>query len=197
MLEDFRLKVFMAVAEEGSFTRAAKSLGVTQPAVSQNIAELEKQTGAVVLPFSRCRNPTAAGVAFRNMPLESCIGTRLLLPISDQRTLVWKPSCPDSGRCFADSLRAAANARRLARRESCYPLPRRDGHRGNGSGSKTLVLPERSAHVPGGSLYLPRHPSGRGHRAEGVRIGNGVRSAGTSTGNPACRLDSFRPVAAC
>ena len=66
MLEDFRLKVFMAVAEEGSFTRAAKSLGVTQPAVSQNIAELEKQTGAEL--FSRSPGAvtlTAAGVAFR------------------------------------------------------------------------------------------------------------------------------------
>ena len=40
MLEDTRLKIFMAVADEGSFTRAAYLLGITQPAVSQNIAEL-------------------------------------------------------------------------------------------------------------------------------------------------------------
>ena len=44
-MEDFRLKVFEAVAEEGSFTKAARALGITQPAVSQNIAELEKITG--------------------------------------------------------------------------------------------------------------------------------------------------------
>ncbi|MFR8805401.1 MAG: LysR family transcriptional regulator, partial [Anaerovoracaceae bacterium] len=36
----------MAVAENGSFTIAAKALGVTQPAVSQNIAELERNMGA-------------------------------------------------------------------------------------------------------------------------------------------------------
>lgn len=42
MLEDFRLKVFITVAREGSFTKAAAVLGVTQPAVSQNIADLEK-----------------------------------------------------------------------------------------------------------------------------------------------------------
>ena len=42
MLEDFRLKVFVTVAKEGSFTKAAAALGVTQPAVSQNIAELER-----------------------------------------------------------------------------------------------------------------------------------------------------------
>ena len=35
----------MTVAAEGSFTRAAQQLGVTQPAVSQHIAELEKQLG--------------------------------------------------------------------------------------------------------------------------------------------------------
>ena len=56
MLEDFRLRVFMAVAQEGSFTKAAVSLGVTQPAVSQNIAELEKITG--VRLFERLRGVT-------------------------------------------------------------------------------------------------------------------------------------------
>ena len=45
MLEDFRLKVFMAVVQERSFTKAASVLGITQPAVSQNVADLEKMTG--------------------------------------------------------------------------------------------------------------------------------------------------------
>jgi len=45
MYEDFRLKVFMSLSESGSFTAAARSLNISQPAVSQNIAELEKQTG--------------------------------------------------------------------------------------------------------------------------------------------------------
>lgn len=35
----------MKVASEGSFTKAATALGITQPAVSQNISELEKQAG--------------------------------------------------------------------------------------------------------------------------------------------------------
>ncbi len=42
MLEDFRLKVFMTVAAERSFTKAATVLGISQPAVSQNISELER-----------------------------------------------------------------------------------------------------------------------------------------------------------
>lgn len=53
MFEDFRLKVFMTVASEKSFTKAASRLGVTQPAVSQNIAELEKSSGIKL--FDRLR----------------------------------------------------------------------------------------------------------------------------------------------
>lgn len=45
MLGDFRLNVFMAVVEHGSFTKAAASLHITQPAVSKNVAELEKELG--------------------------------------------------------------------------------------------------------------------------------------------------------
>ena len=41
MLNDFRLKVFYTCAIKGNFTRAAKELGITQPAVSSHIAEIE------------------------------------------------------------------------------------------------------------------------------------------------------------
>ena len=56
----------MMVTQESSFTRAAQHLGVTQPAVSQNIAELEKQVGAVL--FERKRGEvslTAEGYVFK------------------------------------------------------------------------------------------------------------------------------------
>lgn len=56
MLEDFRLKVFMAVAENRSFTKAAAALRITQPAVSQNIAELEKSLGTKL--FDRLKGET-------------------------------------------------------------------------------------------------------------------------------------------
>lgn len=56
MLEDFRLKVFVTVAGEKSFTKAAAVLGVTQPAVSQNVAELEKEVGQKL--FQRLRGET-------------------------------------------------------------------------------------------------------------------------------------------
>ena len=44
-MEDFRIKVFKAVYASGSFTKAAGMLGISQPAVSQNISELEKSAG--------------------------------------------------------------------------------------------------------------------------------------------------------
>ncbi len=66
MLEDFRLKVFLTVARTGSFTKAANELGVSQPAVSQNINTLEKIIGAPL--FERRRGEiflTADGIGFR------------------------------------------------------------------------------------------------------------------------------------
>lgn len=54
MFEDSRIKVFMAVSEETSFTKAARRLGISQPAVSQNIADIEREVGAQL--FERGRN---------------------------------------------------------------------------------------------------------------------------------------------
>ena len=67
MLEDFKIKVFVAVASIGSFTKAGELLGITQPAVSQNVAELEKLTGVKL--FNRERGVitmTREGEVFSN-----------------------------------------------------------------------------------------------------------------------------------
>ena len=53
MIEDFRLKVFEAVAELGSFTAAARKLGISQPAISNHINELEKQMQTKLVARSR------------------------------------------------------------------------------------------------------------------------------------------------
>jgi DNA-binding transcriptional LysR family regulator len=53
ILDDQRLRIFEAVARERSFTVAARKLGLTQPAVSQCIADLEKRTGSVLFDRQR------------------------------------------------------------------------------------------------------------------------------------------------
>lgn len=47
------LLYFMAVVEQGSFTRAARQHGVTQPALSVHISELEDELGVELLERSR------------------------------------------------------------------------------------------------------------------------------------------------
>lgn len=66
MFEDSRIKVFLAVCEETNFTKAAKKLGISQPAVSQNIAEIERETGARLFERSRTSvTLTAEGKRFK------------------------------------------------------------------------------------------------------------------------------------
>lgn len=61
-----RLMVFAAVAEKGSFTRAAETLGITKSAVSQQVSQLEKELGIRVL------NRTTRGVSL------TALGEKLL-----------------------------------------------------------------------------------------------------------------------
>ena len=59
------LRYFVAVAEEGSFTRAARRLFVAQPALSRQIRDLETEVGVpLLLRHSRGVRTTTAGEAF-------------------------------------------------------------------------------------------------------------------------------------
>src|SRR3954451_20610843 len=49
MLDARRLLTFREVARRGSFSRAAEALALTQPAVSQQVAALEREVGAALL----------------------------------------------------------------------------------------------------------------------------------------------------
>lgn len=55
--EDAKLRTFVSAARLGSFTQAARSLGITQPAVSQQIGDLERMYGAEL--FVRGRGEVA------------------------------------------------------------------------------------------------------------------------------------------
>ncbi len=62
MLDVRRLRVLSHVAEQGSFSAAADALGMTQSAVSQHIAALEREIGlAVVRRGTRSIELTDAG----------------------------------------------------------------------------------------------------------------------------------------
>lgn len=67
MLQHFHLESFLAVAEEGSITHAARALHLTQPAVTQHIQALERELGAVLLERTgRGVRLTPAGMVLRD-----------------------------------------------------------------------------------------------------------------------------------
>src|SRR5215210_7133003 len=49
MLDVKRLQVLREVAAQGSFSAAAESLGYSQPAISQQITALERETGTTLV----------------------------------------------------------------------------------------------------------------------------------------------------
>lgn len=57
MIDQYMLRYFLAVAETGNFSRAAKSVSVTQPTLSAGIAKLERQLGTRL--FDRDRQGVA------------------------------------------------------------------------------------------------------------------------------------------
>src|SRR5215204_4128146 len=62
MLDSRRLLTFRAVAHAGSFSRAAETLALSQPAVSQQVAALERELGTPLLVRGRGGAlPTDAG----------------------------------------------------------------------------------------------------------------------------------------
>ena len=93
--------MFSSVAALGSFTAAAKALGVSQPAVSQNIAELEKFAGTRLLRRGRGGiELTAAGrrlLAQAEVILREC--SKLENDFGSPRSLLLKGVLLDSRQC--------------------------------------------------------------------------------------------------
>lgn len=99
-MEDSRIKVFLAVYAVGSFTKAAENLGISQPAVSQNVAELERMLGTSLFVRSGGRvSVTPAGELFRNF------ASRVEDAYRDIRTVFMTP-VPDGTACriYADAV---------------------------------------------------------------------------------------------
>ena len=64
--EDFRLRVFLTLAREKSFSKTAAALGKTQPAISASLSELERIYGLKRINRDKSGNKlTEAGKDFR------------------------------------------------------------------------------------------------------------------------------------
>ena len=64
MLEDSKIRAFLEVEKERNFTRAASKLGISQPAVSSQIAALEEAIGAELFKRGRELRLTPSGEIF-------------------------------------------------------------------------------------------------------------------------------------
>ena len=84
MLEDSKIRAFLALVSEGSFTRAARKLGVTQPAVSAQIASLEKTVGqALFLRGAELRLTPAGRLTYKkigDLPATDSLVTAVYFP---------------------------------------------------------------------------------------------------------------------
>jgi len=63
LIDPFSLDCLLALAEEGTFRKAARTLKVTQSALSQRVSALETCVGAVLVRRARPLGLTAAGMA--------------------------------------------------------------------------------------------------------------------------------------
>ena len=70
-MRDTQLEYFVSVAEQGSFSKAAQELFVTQPVISQQIAALEKELGfALFTRSAKGVQLTQAGMTYYRHAVE-------------------------------------------------------------------------------------------------------------------------------
>ena len=75
------LAAFVAVAEQLSITRAARSLGLPKSVVSKRLAQLEDSVGAVLLARStRSMSLTPAGSLYLDFARRAILGALALQP---------------------------------------------------------------------------------------------------------------------
>lgn len=76
-----QLRYFVKIVEAGSFSRAAATIHVAQPALSQQVAELEEKLGLKLLHRTpRGVVPTSAGEVLLKERRRSCVAWMNSLP---------------------------------------------------------------------------------------------------------------------
>jgi LysR family transcriptional regulator (chromosome initiation inhibitor) len=172
MLDAALLAAVAAVVREGSFERAARSLGVTPSAVSQRVRLLEERLGAVLVQRGQPCTATPAGARI-------CLHAQAvgLLEADLRRDLPAQGARPVEG--DPPVLRVAVNADSVA----------------------TWFLPAMARFAQDGDVRLDVLLDDQDHTAEWLRRGH-VLAAVTSSAGPVqgCRsrrLGNLRYVAAC
>ena len=158
------LKGFLAVARHGHFTRAAGQLGLAQPALSQQIAQLEEELGVAV--FERSRRGARLTAAGQSLVRRA---ERILLEVDEARREAGRHASLDHGHVVIGTISSIAVLRLpalLARFRARHPgveVVVREGHTARlldllGAGALDLAV------VHTGSLRTGRAapPSGRG-----------------------------------
>ncbi len=91
-MELSHIKVFMAVAEEGHFGRAAERMYITKPALSQHVRHLERELGEQLFDRSaRQLRLTEAGEAFLQ------VATRVSRQVDKPTTTAPRPDGGETG----------------------------------------------------------------------------------------------------
>src|SRR5579875_1636319 len=114
-----QLKVFLAVAEQLSFTRAAEGLYLTQSAVSHQIAKLERQLGAALLS-RQGRNVTLTAIGRELVPH----ARRVFAALADAEAAVRRAARPDAGHLRVGATSTACQyliPEALREFRECYP----------------------------------------------------------------------------
>ncbi len=123
------LRYFLAVAEWGSFSRAAEVLKVTQPTLSEQIRLLERETGPLFKRHPRGAYLTPAGTAMMPLAEDALRATRAAVQtardigasrLSQLRVGVVPGSCSHLISAFAAAYRAAFSECALTIREATY-----------------------------------------------------------------------------
>jgi regulatory helix-turn-helix LysR family protein len=159
-LELRHLRYFAAVAEAGTFTRAAERLFIAQPTLSQQSGRLEQLVGTPLLHRGRDGvRLTGIAVTWMDTPLDAEFS-----PIREHRAdagLGWLTASPDT-------LPAPLDAMTLGQFEPDVWIPRShpDALGANGGGQRLRRLTGRAGLCPRTwplhrALYLPRRMSHR------------------------------------
>lgn len=149
IMELIEIEAFVAIAEHGSFTRAAEQIGVSQPAISRRIDLLETELGASL--FERMRTGvrlTDAGEAFLPFAL------RVLADLRDGAAAVQELAVGDRGTlalALVGTLASTSLMERLRAFRAANPAIRLRLQTANSDGVSNLV---RSGEMQLGLRYF-------------------------------------------